>query len=97
VNGPPGNLDYLFDVVAFDAKADGSLFSLSGGDVRMAIGASTRKEKLDIDNTIAGFAFYELENDQRVNSLYGELSVPLVGAGNRKNGMERLELSIAGR
>jgi outer membrane receptor protein involved in Fe transport len=97
VAGPPGMLDYLFDVVAVDVKADGPLFSLPGGEVRMAIGASTREETLDIFNTIAGVPFFQFKNDQRVNSLYGELSIPLFGEGNRKSGLQRLELSIAGR
>jgi outer membrane receptor protein involved in Fe transport len=94
VGAPPGMLDYLFDVVAFDAKADGSLFHLPAGAVRMAIGASTRKETLDIYNTIGDVPIYEFDNDQRVNSLYGELSIPLIG---EDNGAGRLELSIAGR
>ena len=94
VGAPTGNLDFLFDVVAFDAKADGPLFELPGGAVRMAIGASTRKETLDVYNTIGDVPIYEFANDQRVNSLYGELSVPLIG---EDNGAGQLELSIAGR
>jgi iron complex outermembrane receptor protein len=87
----------------FSIKADGPLFELPGGSVRMAIGAeyhdNTFKQTLEATNVLAsGAATYKIVNNSRnIHTIYGELFVPLVGPANALPGVQRLELSLAGR
>lgn len=78
-------------------KIDGALFELPGGPVRAAVGAEARGESYR--DLFESSALAPLIRDQRrsVRSLFGELSVPLVSRENRLPGIERLELSVAGR
>ena len=82
---------------------DGPLFSLPGGDVRLAVGTQWRHEDL------AGVP-YLLSNSQLVDVPGGpqaagrrdmaefvEILVPIVGASNAFTGMQKLSLSLAGR
>src|SRR5690606_32082957 len=78
------------DVWSFDALADGAVLDLPGGELRLALGAAYRKENV---LPIGGDAIPARE----VKAAFGELFVPLVGAGNRVTGIEALELSIAAR
>jgi iron complex outermembrane receptor protein len=78
-------------------KADGPLFDLPGGTVRAALGAELRRESYR-----DGFESSAIERDvttasRTVRSLFGELSIPLVSSANRQPGLERLEISAAGR
>lgn len=84
-----------------ELQADGSLFDLPGGAVRLAIGAEYRTEELETPfityrpgaptDTRVGLS------DRTIKSGYAELFVPLFGRGNAVTGLERLELSIAYR
>lgn len=75
-----------------DLAADGSLVNLAGGAVRLAVGAQFRNEEFtEGRRSIAA----TLKRD--VVAAYAELNVPLVGAANRRGGVERLELTLAGR
>lgn len=80
---------------------DGPLFSIPGGDVIAAIGVEYIKEEYAIkagDTTFGGqHGLPEYDNDRSVKAAYGELVVPIVGAGNRFKGMESLTLSLSGR
>lgn len=67
------------------AKADGPVFYAPGGAVKLAVGGEFRIE--------AGDRFFE----RNVVSGFGETFVPLIGEPNRRAGLERLELSVAGR
>lgn len=80
---------YATDISAVDLVGDGTLGSLPGGDVRLALGAHFRSEELEELN---GFS---LSRD--ITAAYGELVAPLFGARNRRSGLERLELAVAGR
>ncbi|MDB5725132.1 MAG: hypothetical protein JWQ16_1886 [Novosphingobium sp.] len=84
----------------FDARAilDGSLFRLPGGDVRMAIGYEYMHDKFQqrtVDEGGIGairllpFADYS----RSVNSVFGEVQVPLVGADNRMSFIHTLTLA----
>ncbi len=82
--------------------ADGALFDLPGGAVRLAVGGDLRWDKQknnNIQNTVAASNTYWTENPttatRDVQSFYGELFVPVVGAGNAMPGIERLSLSLA--
>ena len=77
-------------VTALDVKADGPLAELPGGSVKAAVGGQLRKEDLTYDR--AG-----VDQQREVRSVFGEISIPLIGAGNRRQGAERLTATAAVR
>ncbi|WP_066799616.1 TonB-dependent receptor domain-containing protein [Sphingomonas soli] len=84
------------DVV--NAQLDGSLFEMAGGNVRIAVGAEHRTEYTYTDLITGRAAAPVSVNDdgsRNVDALFGELFVPIVGAGNASPGLERLNLSLA--
>jgi len=89
--------DVRNEVYGGGVKADGPLFDLRGGTVRAALGIELRRESYR-----DGFESSAIERDvttagRTVRSLFGELSIPLVSSANRQPGVERLEISAAGR
>ena len=79
--------------------ADGSLFNLPGGAVKLAVGAEylrnnyrsrTTNQVTRVLNPWGSFA-------QNVKSLFGELAVPIFSDENRVGGIESLTLSLSGR
>jgi iron complex outermembrane recepter protein len=89
----PGDLTFSnvdTDTWSFDAMTDGTLMTLPGGALRLAVGASHRKENV---LPIGGDTIPE----RHVNAAFGELFIPLVGESNRRSGVEALELSVAAR
>lgn len=89
-------LDSLFNVRFI---LDGSLFQLPGGDVRVAIGAEHLqdefKQRVAPPNAERGAVFDQAftQYDREVNSVFGELQVPIIGEGNRMPGIHELTLS----
>ncbi|OWQ94307.1 TonB-dependent receptor [Sphingopyxis witflariensis] len=85
-------------------RADGPLVGLPGGDVRLAIGAEYRRERY-WNATANDISFATpritpltgLPGPRHVRSAYAELLVPIVGAANAMPGIQRLDLSLAGR
>lgn len=91
-----------------DFKVVGSeLAKLPGGPLSLAAGVEVRSEKLtaesDPDSQSATFAYDSgttidpFEQNRDVQSLFAEARIPLVGAENRKAGIYRAELTVAGR
>ena len=82
------------------AQADGPLFELPGGTVRLAVGSETRNELL-VTNLFSGTTRAPVSAyshaDRDVRAVYGELFVPLVGAGNALPFIQELNVSLAGR
>lgn len=85
-------------------RADGPLFRLPAGDVRLAAGAEYRREAYDyfVKNDISAATpnnapYPGLPGPRHVKSLYAELLVPIFGPDNEIPGFRRLELSAAGR
>lgn len=85
-------------------RADGPLVALPGGDVRLAIGAEYRRERYwNATANDVSFAAPQttaltgLPGPRHVRSAYAELLVPIVGAANAMPGVQRLDLSFAGR
>lgn len=80
-------------------QADGSLFALPGGNVRLAVGAEYLRYTSDAGNAQGQLAtptvtiFPKLARNQK--SAYGELYVPLFGSINAVPGFERLDVSAA--
>lgn len=75
-----------------DLIADGELFTLPAGAVRVAIGASYRRDEYDFDD------FRELEPNfnpiREATAAFGELSIPLL---NDRPGAHNLSLTLAAR
>ncbi|WP_377315629.1 TonB-dependent receptor [Rhizorhabdus histidinilytica] len=85
-----------------NAKADGDLFDLPGGTVRVAIGASIRWEHferhgMNFTDTVTPVPLIPTDDSRRIDAGFIELSVPLVGADNAMPGIERLLLTAAVR
>jgi outer membrane receptor protein involved in Fe transport len=84
-------------VLEFGAKADGPLVELPAGAAKLAIGGGIRREAfagtfespVNLPNPQSG--------SRNVESLYGELVVPLFGTRNRRAGLETLTATAAGR
>lgn len=96
------DLPVLFELLGAELKADGPLFDMPGGTVRMAAGVQWREESQESRNIFtnpAGVIFNDVlfESEREVDSLFAELSVPLVGEGNARSGRQSLDLSLAVR
>ncbi|HEY0683715.1 MAG TPA: TonB-dependent receptor [Steroidobacter sp.] len=89
--------EYTFDSQTAELKADGSLFSLPGGKVSMAIGGAYRTENYEEVNRRMGALLSSQDVDQDVTSAYAEMYVPLFSEANAISGVQSLELSLAGR
>ena len=82
--------------------ADGPLFPLPAGSVKMAAGYERREESLIQSEWVTGPASPGQESiynsfSRHVNSAFTELSVPLVGDSENVHAVPRLELTMAGR
>lgn len=113
VFGGPNNLDTiaairdrLFVIYGktkldvFNVQADGSLFDLPGGAVRLAVGGEYRDEYTFTSLKIGSSAAYDDVADggsRNVKAIFGELYVPIVGVDNAMPGIAELSLSVAGR
>lgn len=87
---------------AVGVQADGSLWSLPAGAVKLAVGAQARRETLDR----SGSNFFStgtpvpqgrVDQGRTVTAAFAEVRAPLFGPDNRRPGLERLDLSLAGR
>jgi len=87
------------------ANIDGSLFSIGGGDVRIAVGGELRHDYLfgngQLSNTrtdnVGVATGIPTDNQRDVKSAYGELLIPFFGPGNARPGLEQLEINLAVR
>ena len=85
------------------AVADGPLFALPGGQVRLAVGAEFLRNHLSTRNAGAGatpaeFAALPFQDyTQSVKSVFGELQVPVVGKDNAMLGVQALSISASAR
>lgn len=77
-------------------KVDGPLADLPGGEVKVALGAEYRRETYMQRGQSGGVGFPE-DLSRNVQSVYGELFVPLFGYANAVPGARSLTLSLSGR
>ncbi|MGQ3043867.1 MAG: TonB-dependent receptor domain-containing protein [Brevundimonas aurantiaca] len=89
-------------VGSINLKADGVLLTLPGGDLRMAAGVDFRHERFETsgENFISGDApriAAPTRYERDVAAAFAELRIPIVGPDNVMPGVERLEISLAGR
>jgi iron complex outermembrane receptor protein len=84
-----------------DIKADGPLFTLPGGDMKIAVGGAFRRETFDANfhqgPTHVPSTFNTASSNRTVKSGYAEIFLPLFGAANAIPGLRALDLSVAGR
>ena len=85
------------EMYSLEAGAEGPLLALPGGDVRLAVGAGLRSNRLDFTRVSGGNVVQAFNEVQRARSAYGELFVPIVSSANAKAGIEELSLSAAAR
>jgi iron complex outermembrane receptor protein len=78
-------------------RLDGTLLELPGGPLAVALGGELRREHYRDGFESSRIARAVDRQGRTVRSLFGELSLPLVSAANRAPGLERFELSAAGR
>lgn len=81
--------------------ADGSLFQLPGGDVRLAVGAEFYDEGFEGAFTITApeneGSVPRTRGDRHVDSLFAEVNVPIVGESNQLPLVHSLTLSASAR
>lgn len=91
------------NLMNFRSVADGPLFSLPGGQVRLAVGVEYLRNHLKTRNNGAGGTLESfdavpwLNYTQDVKSVFGELQIPIVGADNAMPGIQSLSLSASAR
>jgi iron complex outermembrane recepter protein len=87
----------------FNVKADGTVFTLPGGDFKLAVGAANRHEQYSGEDPIGvpGTLGFTEPNDQSagrtVDAVFAEAAIPIFGTPNALPGLRRLEISLAGR
>lgn len=84
------------------ATADGALFSLPAGAVRLAIGAQVRTEALKTSGVSTSSSLTPIptlarRGERTVRALFAEARVPLFGGAFQRPGLAKLELSAAVR
>ncbi|MFC5582777.1 TonB-dependent receptor plug domain-containing protein [Rhodanobacter terrae] len=80
---------------AYEIGAEGPLFSLAGGDARLAVGAGYRSNAFLYRNLISGYTQVDGEVGSRFG--YAELNLPLIGPEQGVFGVQRLALTGAFR
>ena len=87
----------------FNIKADGTVFELPGGPLKVAVGAANRHEHYSGEDPIGvpGTPAYVQPNAQdagrTVNAGFAELAVPVFGPKNELPGLHKVDISLAGR
>ncbi|WP_374276059.1 TonB-dependent receptor domain-containing protein [Brevundimonas sp.] len=94
--------NYRSGVATLSGLVEGVLLDLPGGPVRIAAGAQWRREAFEalgvsLTSGLTPAVTIVPERAREVAAVFGELRLPLVSAANAGPGVERLELSLAGR
>jgi iron complex outermembrane recepter protein len=99
--GPPSltGSDYVLDSSTTELSADGPIFQMPGGAVRLAVGAERRSESLDraLTQRVSISQSQPFALDRDVNAFFTELNVPLIGRENAQPWAQRLDLTAAVR
>lgn len=85
------------EMFSLEAGAEGPLLALPGGDVRLAVGAGLRSNRLDFTRVSGGNVVLSFDEVQRARFAYGELLVPIVSPVNAVAWVDELSLSAAAR
>lgn len=84
----------------FEAKLDGPLFDLPGGQVRGVIGLERQDLRVAptiFQGTTLVTTAIATRRERQVDSYYAEVLVPIVGEANAVPGIHKLDLNLAGR
>jgi iron complex outermembrane receptor protein len=97
-------VNWEYEMQHIGASANGGLFKLPGGEVKLAVGLEHLRSELgtyERRNTgtpdISTYAITDVSGVRRLNSAYAELLVPVVGKDNARPGIQNLSLSLAAR
>ncbi|WP_458752481.1 TonB-dependent receptor plug domain-containing protein [Sphingobium xenophagum] len=98
----PGRLVYGNDLKALEVGVQGPLAELPGGEVKLAAGGGIRSLGLgvEVSNTPPGsptIVTEQFHTKRAVQFAYGELTIPVFGAGNSRPLLYRLDFTAAGR
>ncbi len=88
--------------MSLNLQADGTLFHLPGGPVRIAVGGQFRRETLKtggetLESDATPTPVTQQNVGRNVRSVFAELNVPVFSAANAVPGFRKLELSVAAR
>jgi iron complex outermembrane receptor protein len=86
-------------LTAYEARANGGLVELPGGEVKLAVGYERQEFDVDLGSARGGptTPITYRSFGRSVDSVYAELFVPVFGAGNAIPGFYRLEFNAAVR
>jgi outer membrane receptor protein involved in Fe transport len=90
VPGAPRTTCYCNKSYSYEAGGEGPLFSLAGGEARLAVGVGSRTNQSRASSSMPG-------GKERSTYGYAELNMPLVDPLSETKGVRRLELSAAVR
>lgn len=85
------------DLGTANLTVSGPLMRAPGGEIRLAAGGEYREQSFDSLNVFPGAADTIGTFDRNIRAAFAEVSVPFVGDGNASRGLQRLEVSVAGR
>ena len=97
-----GTRDAFTELTALDAKATGSVYKLSAGDLNLATGLEWREERFRDHRTQdqllnQSTPVPQSKGTRRVQSAYAEFSLPVTAPAQKIAGLSTLELNAAGR
>ena len=102
ISGGYNDNRYASSVGTLNAQADGTLLTLPGGALKLAVGGQFREERFRTRTTTMTSRATPTTTltgpfRRTIMAGFAELRAPLVGPDNARPGVQRLELSIAGR
>lgn len=86
---------YCNKIVSYEVGAEGPLFSMPGGDARLAVGAGYRENEFILRSYLSNTV--PMEADESSRFAYAELNLPLIGPDSNIAGARRLDLIVAVR
>ena len=78
-----------------DAKASGTVFSMPGGHVKLAVGGHYREE--NFTQFLVGTSTLQRDAERSVKALFGEAFIPIFGPENAVQGIKRFEINVSAR
>ena len=102
INSGHSSISFRTQVASVHAQADGTLFALPGGAVKLAVGTDLRRETYTQSTTNLHVTDSPVTTigplyERNIVAGFAELRAPLVSDANGMFGLRRLEVSAAGR
>lgn len=85
--------------LGYELRANGALMDLPGGELALATGYERQDQDVELGQARGnpGTAMAWRKFNRKVDSVYAELLLPVVGAGNARAGISQLEFTAAVR